>query len=468
MANNTFRHGKPVRNAVLLLGTAMLLILGGVPTGFDGFGVKAASAQGHGGSGSSGGGNSDSGGGGGNSDSGGGGGNSGSGGGNSDSGSGGGNSDSGGSRESGGGSDNGQRVGGSDDGRVGTGGQSDAGGPSDSGGQGGRPAGGPSAEADEDSDRPDWAGGNPELNPHAGAGTGNPTSGTAMGDIYGDLVVLLRDPATGAPIVAGTSVDPETGEVVTEYWICIDPDCIDYADIDPSEIPEGIIVSTVFGEIPEGVAAIEVDFGRSSVARAPDSVTDHALEEALDKLEVADEVALDVSGRIVYSIDGTWYTIDSPLENLALYIDLVKGLASSATTDTEAALDAFGLATLDMATSLLAGVADKTGEITLDYLVNENVIAGVVDPGEYYDYSTFEYTRDYPTEYTYWVSIDGALPVTATLDINAYLADESVNGELPGAEDHAALFAAASDDALEVIELVHTQIHTEILPGTIQ
>ena len=32
--------------------------------------------------------------------------------------------------------------------------------------------------------------------------------------------------------------------------------------------------------------------------------------------------------------------------------------------------------------------------------------------------------------------------------------------------DLAALFATASDDALEVIELVHTQIHTEVLPGT--
>jgi hypothetical protein len=65
------------------------------------------------------------------------------------------------------------------------------------------------------------------------------------------------------------------------------------------------------------------------------------------------------------------------------------------------------------------------------------------------------------------VSIDGALPTTATLDINAYLADESVNGELPDAGDYAALFAAAADDALEVIELVHTQIYTEILPGTV-
>ena len=441
----------------LIVTSAKAAMLAGVAAGalFIATG-DIAHAQGQG----QGGGSQSSGGGGGNSDSG-----SGGGGGNSDSGSGGsgggssngGGSSSGGSASSGGGSSNsgGSSSGGSGSSGGGSANQGGAGSQGAAGGQGDRPSSGPSTEADEDSDRPAWAGGNPELNPHAGAGTGNPSSGTTKGDIYGDLVVLLRDPVTGAPIVAGTSVDPETNEEITEYYVCLDADCT-------------TTVSTVLGEIPEGVTAIEVDFGRSSVARAPDSVTDHALDEALAKLEDADEVALDVSGRIVYSIDGTWYTIDSPLENLALYIDLATGLATDSTTATEAALDALGLATLDTAASLLAGVADKTGDITLDYLVNENVISGIVDPGVYYDYTDFAYTRDYPTEYTYWVSIDGALPVTATLDINAYLADESVNGELPPATDFAALFAAAADDALEVIELVHTQIYTEILPGTIE
>jgi hypothetical protein len=430
-----------VKDLILFSGRSALLAgvaVGALMLASPGVTFAESHGQGGGSESSGSGGNSDSGsnGGGGNSDSG-----SGGSGGSSASGSGGdgGNSDSG-SGASGG-------SGGSSSKQGGTGGQTGTGGQVD------RPADGPSEEADEDSDRPQWAGGNPELNPHAGAGTGNPSSGTTKGDIYGDLVVLVRDLATGEPTVAGTSIDPETGEEITEYYVCLDANCETY-------------VSTVLGEIPEGVTAIAVDFGRSSVARAPESVTDHALEEALSKLEDADEVALDLSGRIVYSIDGVWYTIDSPLENLALYTDLTTGLASDATSATEAALEAFGLATLDMAASLLAGVADKTGDISLDYLVNENVISGVVDPGVYYDYSTFEYSRTYPTDYTYWVSIDGALPVTATLDINVYLA--AVNGELPNAEDYAALFAAASDDALEVIELAHTQIYTELLPGTVE
>lgn len=351
-------------------------------------------------------------------------------------------SGSGGSGGSGGGS------GGSDSAQGGAGGQSG------SGGQGGNS----SAEADDDSDRPTWAGGNPELNPHAGAGTGNPDSGTTKGDIYGDLVVLFRDLASGEPIIAGTSIDPETGEEITEYYVCLDPDCTE-------------TVATVFGEIPEGVTAIEVDFGRSSVARAPDRVMAQALTEALDKLTTAEDVGVDAAGRITYISDEVTYTIDSPLENLALYIDLAVGLADQTTTsETEAALGEVGLATLDTAASLLAGLADKTGDITLDYLVNENVIAGVVEAGEYYDYTDFIYSRTYPESYDYWYSPDGIVaPISLTLDINAYLADESVNGELPAATDYAALFAAAADDALEVIELVHTQIVTgEILPGTQQ
>lgn len=419
------RISKSARGAIVLCGTAALL-LSVSPVKFEELLASPAQAAGQGSGSSSGGGS-------------------------------GGSSGSGGSGGGSAGSGGGSAQGGSG-GQSSSGGQGGAGGQSGSGGQGGSPAGGPSAEADDDSDRPTWAGGNPELNPHAGAGTGNPDSGTTKGDIYGDLVVLFRDLASGEPIIAGTSIDPETGEEITEYYVCLDLDCTEK-------------VATEFGEIPEGVTAVEVDFGRSSVARAPDRVMDQALTEALDKLTTAEDVGVDAAGRITYISGGVTYTIDSPLENLALYIDLAVGLADETTiSEAEAALGGAGLATLDTAASLLAGVADKTGDITLDYLVNENVIAGVVEVGDYYDYSTFTYSRTYPESYDYWYSPDGIVaPVSLTLDVNAYLADESVNGELPAATDYAALFAAAADDALEVIELVHTQIIIgEILPGTQQ
>ena len=309
---------------------------------------------------------------------------------------------------------------------------------------------------DDDSDRPAWAGGNPQLNPHAKAGGGKPAgAGSKKGDLYGDLIMFLRDPVTGEPIV-----------VDGENLICLDPACT-------------TTTPTVDGEVPEGVVPIEVEFGRASIARAPDSVIDKALADALEKLS-ADGVVIgtDTAGRITYTYpsdvdgDGTiepgetlTSAINSPLENLALYIDLSTGLVSDEVTSvTEALLGT--LATLDTAASLFAGVADKTGTISLDYLVYQNVITGIVAPDTYYDYTSLNYTRDYLTDYTYWVSIDGADPVSKTLDINAYL--EAINGTLPAQTNSAALFAAAADDALEVIELVHTQIYTELLPGTIE
>jgi len=292
----------------------------------------------------------------------------------------------------------------------------------------------------DDSDRPAWAG-QPGGEGRPGGG-GNPQPGVVKGDEYGDLIVLLRDPVTGLPVV------DENGE----YQVCLDPACTS-------------TVTTVDGEVPDGVTPVEVDFGRAAVARSPSQVVDKALDDALAKL-TADGVVIstDPSGRITYTVDGVTATIDSPLENLALYIDLMTGLASDSTSEAEAALG--DLATLNTAAALLAGLADKTGDISLDYVFYQNLITDVVtNPDTYYDYSGFSYDRNFDTA-TYYVSIDGADPVLKTIDLDAYL--QAVNGSVPPDGDYAALFAAAADDALEIIEFTHTQVYTELLPGTVE
>lgn len=327
----------------------------------------------------------------------------------------------------------GQQGAGGGQGQQGAGGQ---------GGQGARKGMDKVLEADEDSDRPPWAGGNTAENPHSGGGGGKPSgAGDNKGDEYGDLIVLARDPLTGEPL---TNTD---GELL----ICLDAACTQ-------------TVPTVDGEIPAGVTPIEVEFGRAAVARSPSKVIDKALADAIAKLTATGAViSQDEAGRITITVGGVTSTIDSPLENLALYVDLMTGLASSSTSDAEAALGS--LATLDVAASLLAGVADKTGDISIDYVVYNNVISDVVDSTEYYDFSTFSYTRSFPTDYSYFYSLDGGTTVlSATLNINDYL--DAVNGSLP-TDGGVTLFAAAADDALEVIELVHTQVYTEVLPGTV-
>lgn len=85
----------------------------------------------------------------------------------------------------------------------------------------------------------------------------------------------------------------------------------------------------------------EVDFGRLNLGRAPDAVLDHAFDEAIRSLNSADSIALDASGRLLLTtkvydefltdpegspvlLETVIKAIDSPLENLALYIKLMK------------------------------------------------------------------------------------------------------------------------------------------------
>ncbi len=68
------------------------------------------------------------------------------------------------------------------------------------------------------------------------------------------------------------------------------------------------------------VVPSEVEFGRLSVSRSPNKVSDHSLAEALTTLTVTGAVVTqDAAGRLVITVDGVSKTIDSPLENLALY-----------------------------------------------------------------------------------------------------------------------------------------------------
>lgn len=289
----------------------------------------------------------------------------------------------------------------------------------------------------DESDRPDWAG-VPGGEGRPGEGRGAAGNENAGGDIYGDLIVLQRDLETGEPVL-----DEETGQLI---FLTTD----------------GNWEVMVDGEVPPEFTPVEVEFGRSSVARSPDKVTDRATQEAINTLTgIGVVIDTDAAGRIVYTTaDGVTSTIDSPLENLGLYIALTEALAGG-----EDPFDVLGtlgdLATLETAAALFAAVADKTGEITLDYLVYQNEITGVVEADEFYVYDGFTYDREYPTVDYFYLDPDTGLPTPSTIDLNVYL--EDVNGALPDGD--AALFAAAADDALEVIEFLHTQIHPGILPG---
>lgn len=290
---------------------------------------------------------------------------------------------------------------------------------------------------DEDSDRPVWAG----VKGGKSGGGGKPAgAGSKKGDLYGDMVVLLRD-ANGAPILTTDGlvqviayVYDATGALVPLKDASGNLVVIPYVD---GELASKVTIGTTTYD----VYSAEVDLGRLSVSRSPSKVLDHALAEALDKLK-SGTVTLDSTGRLV--VDGV--TIDSPLENLALYDAYM-------TTGT---LPGVTLPVGFNPASLLAASADKYGDITVDTVVYINSILGINTVTKYYDFSTVSYDR-----YTTWkdatatvlVLKDGVyVPTVVNLYEAVFNSTTWVDPTAVGGADD---FAAAADDYLSVIEFVH-------------
>lgn len=345
-------------------------------------------------------------------------------------------------------------------------------------------------EPGEDSDRPAWAGREGDRDQTPGGGLKG--SDTRKGDIYGDLYVILRD-TNGVPILNdGGFVQPIAFEtdaqgnlvpVLDENGNYVLLPLNEEGDIDPTQIPEG-----------ETWVAAEVDFGRLSIARSPDMVMDRALEEAYTALTAADSVTLDPSGRIVVVVDGVEQTFDSPLINLALYLDLVNYgnlilrdadgnpilvdgqvqplLPTSILPDSDSALSQ---ADLDLAATLFAAAGDKTSTVTVDMVVYMNAILGVDGSleGDYVDFSTFSYDRaaayDGITATVLVEQPDGSYIVKDVAVLDAVFGGE--DGVFDAATENVTAtmvdgFAAASDDALQVLEFIHDMAPPELLSTT--
>lgn len=224
------------------------------------------------------------------------------------------------------------------------------------------------------------------------------------------------------------------------------------------------------GEVPEEYADLlqEVEFGRLNVGRSPDQVLSSRLEEALTNLNATETViSVDASGRLTYVVDGELLTIDSPLENLALYLDLMDdGVIDGLTAGVDPALQSMltdGLTDNDLvlAASLFAAAADKTGTFTVDEVVYMNTILGVtgVDPNvvdgvAYVDYSDFSYDR---VETWSGVTTEVLVYDAVTDSWSAQTVDvlDAVFDGAGAADTNIAGFTLAADDALQVIEFVH-------------
>jgi hypothetical protein len=196
---------------------------------------------------------------------------------------------------------------------------------------------------------------------------------------------------------------------------------------------------------------------------------DQALTEALSKLDggvVGDTITLDPAGRLVTE-DGA--TIDSPLENLAIYKSLITA-ASIDGTITLTVNDGSSTYTLtlpedlrlDLAASALAAASDKTGELTIDEIVGISTLLGVEDElGELVTDSSYTYDRS--EIYTdgvldVWILVeDNGVYVPTQVDLYDAVEwntveDNSIKDNTTGGID---LFAQEADDAVQALEFVH-------------
>jgi hypothetical protein len=215
---------------------------------------------------------------------------------------------------------------------------------------------------------------------------------------------------------------------------------------------------------------VEVDLGRLNVARAPEKVLDHSLVEALSKLASATEVTLDPSGRLV--ADGV--TIDSPLENLALFkaivstpaVDGIITLTATGSVDGQDVTYSFAISADQaglVAAAAIAAASDKTGTLTPDEVM---YIADFFGLGS--ELSTFvsawNYERDdiYTDDVTVWilegVDTDGDGVFDVYYPVQVVIRDVvEFNTVTPIVDDGNGIdtFTQAADDSVQVLEYVH-------------
>ncbi|WP_169569429.1 hypothetical protein [Sneathiella limimaris] len=291
---------------------------------------------------------------------------------------------------------------------------------------------------DEDSDRPDWAG---EKGGKAGAGSKPGTAGSKKGDLFGDLWIILRDD-NGVPILT-----PE-------------------GFVQPLDENGNLIPLDEEGHPIDESLTVEVELGRLNVGRAPSKVLDRRAEEVVTLLNSATAITVDSAGRLVLTVDGEDKTIDSPLENLAIYVALmtegsIPGVSDLPGTEYDFLVDGdFTKEDVAAATSFLAAATDKTGEFTSDEIAYINAFLSInleTSGSQTYsvvDYSDFQYDRSstYATVTT-TVLVEQADGTWVPTEVNIY--DAVFGGENVTVEGTLDAFTQAADDARMIINYIH-------------
>ena len=230
---------------------------------------------------------------------------------------------------------------------------------------------------------------------------------------YGDLIILYRtDDGVPIPSEAVLVPDASTEDPDDEVsgGLCWQPiatedigdvawdaptDRVVYPNDKITQVPGGWLIPVdQYNCAVEAAFATytqEVDFGRINEARSPEDVFLSQLEDVVTKLAVADTTSLDPAGRMVASTCPddvvTTSTIDSPLQSLAIYRQLLlTGSIGTALPE--------GAGILDTAARGLGAASDKSGGVNVDMVAYLNQLMGLDDMDTILDPSLCETYRE--------------------------------------------------------------------------
>lgn len=322
-------------------------------------------------------------------------------------------------------------------------------------------------------------------------------AGGSKGDLYADLFIVLRDPTTGIPLEA--TAEDLTGLVVE---VCSGDSCAyaifdEEAELWTSSAYEATVELDGVWTVTLGDAAfdvdlnnelptteiIEADIGRLNVVRAP-NVLDNALDEAISKIVASEEpITYDAAGRVVYVVDGIEYTIDSPLENLAVYQALMLDVDGVIETTLKGGEVITWEVPEDLNPATFLGAAtDKESVMSLDEVVYVNVFLETItkdgdEISAYYTDAAADYDRSslFQTDdskdimVTYYVlNPDGTMsdPITETLLEAVYGVGASLEWVDPTEDYNLDDLYQAAEDTRAVIEFIHESIVADIFPSS--
>jgi hypothetical protein len=204
---------------------------------------------------------------------------------------------------------------------------------------------------------------------NGGGGGKGGGGGTPAPPDYGDLIILHRDDI-GRPILdAGFCQQPIA--FPDNVGCPIPADC---NNEDPCLIPTNPETCGILTGYE--TCADEADFGRTNLSRASEGVLDSQLEDVVVNLAIADCTSLDPAGRMVHGryIGGelALHTIDSPLQNLAVYKHLMRDGTIGVPLPQ-------GVSAIEQAARGFGVAMDKAGEVNIDLLVYLNEILGLTE-----------------------------------------------------------------------------------------